>query len=178
VSGSTVWNDLSRGGNNGTLINGPTFSSANGGSIVFDGTNDRVDSTVNNIVPNSWTVGSWLINTKTTGTSVFIAKSGGAPNYDQNFILGWSSTFNSRFFISGKTTTEIYSECTSSFSPSTSSIYNLVGTFDSNTTILSLYINGVLDNTKTIGVGFTTGSNIPVQLGCSDGTSVPGHFAK
>ena len=40
VSGSTTWNDLSRGGNNGTLINGPTFNSGSGGSIVFDGSND------------------------------------------------------------------------------------------------------------------------------------------
>jgi hypothetical protein len=40
VSGSTTWNDISRGGNNGTLINGPTFNSGNYGSIVFDGTND------------------------------------------------------------------------------------------------------------------------------------------
>jgi len=42
VSGSTVWNDLSRGGNNGTLTNGPTFSSANGGAIVLDGADDFV----------------------------------------------------------------------------------------------------------------------------------------
>jgi hypothetical protein len=42
VSGSTSWRDISRGGNNGTLINGPTYSSTNGGSIVFDGTNDYV----------------------------------------------------------------------------------------------------------------------------------------
>jgi hypothetical protein len=40
VSGSTTWNDISRSGINGTLVNGPTFNSANGGSIVFDGTND------------------------------------------------------------------------------------------------------------------------------------------
>ena len=40
VSGSTTWNDLSRGGNNGTLVNGPTFNSGNGGSIVFDGADD------------------------------------------------------------------------------------------------------------------------------------------
>lgn len=37
----TAWNDLA-GSNNGTLTNGPTFSSANGGSIVFDGVNDYV----------------------------------------------------------------------------------------------------------------------------------------
>jgi hypothetical protein len=38
----TTWIDKV-GGNNGTLINGPTFSSDNGGSVVFDGTNDRID---------------------------------------------------------------------------------------------------------------------------------------
>lgn len=36
----TTWTDLSEYGNNGTLINGPTFDSANGGSIVFDGIDD------------------------------------------------------------------------------------------------------------------------------------------
>jgi hypothetical protein len=36
----TAWNDLSGNGNNGTLINGPTFSSENNGSIFFDGVND------------------------------------------------------------------------------------------------------------------------------------------
>jgi hypothetical protein len=40
VSGSTTWNDVSGQGNNGTLTNGPTFNSSNGGSIVFDGVND------------------------------------------------------------------------------------------------------------------------------------------
>jgi hypothetical protein len=39
----TTWTDLSGGGNNGTLTNGPTFNSGNGGSIVFDGSNDYVN---------------------------------------------------------------------------------------------------------------------------------------
>jgi hypothetical protein len=39
----TIWKDISGNGNNGTLINGPTFDSNNGGSIVFDGTNDYVN---------------------------------------------------------------------------------------------------------------------------------------
>ena len=37
-----TWTDLSGNGNNGTLTNGPTYSSANGGSIVFDGTDDYI----------------------------------------------------------------------------------------------------------------------------------------
>jgi hypothetical protein len=38
----TTWRDLSGNGNNGTLTNGPTYSSSNKGSIVFDGSNDFV----------------------------------------------------------------------------------------------------------------------------------------
>ena len=38
----TTWTDLSGNGNTGTLTNGPTYSSSNGGSIVFDGTDDKV----------------------------------------------------------------------------------------------------------------------------------------
>lgn len=38
----TTWTDISGRGNTGTLTNGPTYSSANGGSIVFDGTNDYI----------------------------------------------------------------------------------------------------------------------------------------
>ncbi len=42
----TAWNDISGFQNNSVLTNGPTFNGANGGSIVFDGTNDYV--TLNN----------------------------------------------------------------------------------------------------------------------------------
>lgn len=41
----TVWTDLSRTGNNAILTNGPTFSSVNGGRIVFDGSNDYAEIT-------------------------------------------------------------------------------------------------------------------------------------
>jgi hypothetical protein len=41
----TAWTDLSSRATNGTLTNGPTYSSANGGSIVFDGVNDYCDIT-------------------------------------------------------------------------------------------------------------------------------------
>jgi hypothetical protein len=54
VSGSTVWRDLSTSSNNGTLTNGPTFNSSNGGSIVCDGVDDG------SAVPNSSTLGKSL----------------------------------------------------------------------------------------------------------------------
>jgi hypothetical protein len=50
----TTWSDLI-GGNNGTLANGPTYSSANGGSIVFDGSDDEVSgfSSLNLVTSNN-----------------------------------------------------------------------------------------------------------------------------
>jgi hypothetical protein len=38
----TSWSDLSKNVSSGTLTNGPTFNSANGGTIVFDGSNDYI----------------------------------------------------------------------------------------------------------------------------------------
>jgi hypothetical protein len=48
----TTWYDVSSGSNNGTLTNGPTFNSDNGGSIVFDGVDDYVQ--LNNCLPLKW----------------------------------------------------------------------------------------------------------------------------
>jgi hypothetical protein len=36
----TTWRDISGNGRNATLVNGPTFSNENAGSIALDGTND------------------------------------------------------------------------------------------------------------------------------------------
>lgn len=55
----TDWNDLTVNRNNGTLINGHTFSSANAGSIVFDGSNDYV-STNYTASLGDFTVGVWF----------------------------------------------------------------------------------------------------------------------
>jgi len=50
----TTWTDLTANKNNGTLTNGPTFDSANAGSIVFDGTNDSVTlGPTNDIIGNN-----------------------------------------------------------------------------------------------------------------------------
>jgi len=52
----TTWTDLSKNRNNGTLVNGPTFDSENGGSIVFDGTNDFINLNTNVLLNNDVTL--------------------------------------------------------------------------------------------------------------------------
>lgn len=63
----TTWTDLSGNNNNGTLTNGPTYSSANGGSIVFDGVDDTVKCSSSQLIniTNNFTTEIWY---KTTGT--------------------------------------------------------------------------------------------------------------
>jgi hypothetical protein len=64
VSGSTTWRDVSRNENNGTLTNGPTFNSANGGSIVFDGSNDYISCGNNsNLQIDQGTISAWVKTT-------------------------------------------------------------------------------------------------------------------
>lgn len=51
-----LWSDVSGNQNNGTLVNGPTFNSDNGGSIVFDGVNDYVNFTPITFSNSSYTL--------------------------------------------------------------------------------------------------------------------------
>ena len=62
----TTWTDLSGNGNNGTLVNGVGYNSANGGSLSFDGTNDYI--TVSNVQPNTnnFTISVWIYKNNNT----------------------------------------------------------------------------------------------------------------
>jgi hypothetical protein len=72
----TTWTDLSGNGNNGTFVNGPTYSSSNGGSISFDGSDDEVICTNNTSVQITvGTISAWFnANNGNTGTNGIIAK--------------------------------------------------------------------------------------------------------
>jgi hypothetical protein len=55
----TAWTDLSGNSRNGTLTNGPTYTSADGGAIVFDGTNDFVQCS-GSITATAATFVTWM----------------------------------------------------------------------------------------------------------------------
>ena len=52
ISGSTTWNDISRAGNTGTLLNGIGYTSSYNGELVFNGTNQYA-SIPNNALLNT-----------------------------------------------------------------------------------------------------------------------------
>lgn len=57
-SGST-WTDITYNGFDGTLVNGPTYSSADGGSILLDGSNDSISTTFNSNLED-FTICCWF----------------------------------------------------------------------------------------------------------------------
>ena len=70
----TTWTDLSASGNNGTLINGLTYSSANGGSIVFDGSNDTVRIPISaSLQSANFTFDIWVRSNVTSGDQMFFS---------------------------------------------------------------------------------------------------------
>jgi hypothetical protein len=83
----TAWNDLSRSGNNGTLINGPIFNSGNGGNIQFDGVDDYVNLGTFQAFTNNFTVSVWC-RLNTTGFNIL-----GFYNTSSPFN-GWGLGYN------------------------------------------------------------------------------------
>jgi hypothetical protein len=158
VSGSTSWNDISRGGNNGTLVNGPTFSSANNGSIVFDGTDDYViHSSLDLGTVCSW--GVWVNYVRVANSNeAFVILGANLPNrynlyYDfptKNFYVGTGDVFRTLQYDAGL---------------NANTWYNIIHTRNENT--VTVYINGV-------SIGIMTGtSSLPSLFRTigSEGTS-------
>ena len=63
LSTPTIFRDISRKGNNGTLVNSPTYNSLNSGSFVYNGSNNytQVNSAISSV--NSFTVCVWFYPT-------------------------------------------------------------------------------------------------------------------
>ena len=75
TSGSAIWRDLSGNKNSGSLVNSPTYTTNNGGALVFNGSNNYINftnsSSVNtiNIWLNPYIIGNYPIIY--TGNDVF-----------------------------------------------------------------------------------------------------------
>jgi hypothetical protein len=139
----TTWTDVSRGGNNGTLTNGPTFNSANGGSIVFDGTNDFVN--FGNILSNlsNITYEIWFNTTASSAYDALIEK-----DRSPWMSAGLQLREGKVAWVVGNFSGPPYStDVTSSLSYNDGNWHQAVGTYNRNTT--NLFVDGVLQATTS-----------------------------
>lgn len=104
----TAWTDLSGNSRNGTLTNGPTYSSADGGSIVFDGSNDFVQCS-GSITATAATFVSWIRRNGTQSTYDGIIFSRGTNvtgiqfQSSNQFAYTWNNAVNTYTWNSGLT---------------------------------------------------------------------------
>ena len=100
----TTWSDRA-GTNNNTLTNGPTFSSSNGGSIVFDGTNDYSTAPNNTLLDNqtitmeSWNYPAFVFQ------SGFLFEKGAVNTQYSNFYNGDGTFYFRTIGLSNQDTT-------------------------------------------------------------------------
>lgn len=164
TSGSAIWRDMSGNNYSGSLINGPTFSSANNGSIVFDGVNDYV-----NINPessgsaiSSYTFSVWFNPPSLTSYSLQRGNDG-AGN-------GWSIqagvSAEGKYIIGVVTTVPslVGYGVTSSFAANLNTWANITGVWSAGSS-LSLYVNGLLNNSISISGTVLRSSTLGWVLG-------------
>jgi hypothetical protein len=178
----TAWIDLSSYGNTGTLINGPTYNSSNGGSIVLNGSNGYVSiphNSVMNLTENH-TISVWFYQTAATAGWAALFGKGTGDGDEQYCLLIDASRTNVYYDIGGGGGPYIQ-PTTLSFSLNT--WYHLVVTQSRSgtTSTLKLYVNGVDKSSSTLGQSITPNTNTnALTLGVARGTSFPfpGRIAK
>lgn len=136
-TGNTIY-DLSGSGNTGTLTNGPIFSSLNSGSLSYDGTNDSIVISRNNILSGTqnFTIEAFVYPIATNADHIF-------GNYNTG------NTSGVELYLQSEKVSLWYGN---TITTSISNIqkykwHHLCATRNGNST--NIYINGSLDNTGT-----------------------------
>jgi hypothetical protein len=183
----TAWTDLSGNANNGTLVNGPTFNSANGGSLVFDGVDDYTQlgsiSAFQFANNQPYTLATWIYWSPVSASISTIISYGRVVGLlpttgDQGYYISLDNGVlrNASFFFDyydGSNSISIQGNANSI--PINSWTY-LVGTNNGSNTAsgLSFYVNGTLSsyttriNTNPSTINYT---NANFNVGARDGKS-------
>lgn len=167
----TTWYDLSGNNNDGTHVNGPTFDSANGGSIVYENNYTTFYNPASlSITPNA-TINVWFKSSSPAGWRGLVAKrvqATDATNYGINFntLLSVQMYYNNLGF---KTLGQTYSG-----NYETGIWYNICGTFAQNgtNTDMVFYKNAVAISSVTHTGNLITNTT-PLIVGS---TSATGEF--
>jgi len=165
-SGNT-WYDLSGQGNNGTLVNDPTFITEKGGGFSFDGTNDVVESTNKPSLQltSTFSICCYCKLNSTSNNGHVAGKDDVSSGRSISFGYGGSGNF--RLLVVKNSSTIIYSNATNI---TDNNVYHIACTYDANGGVV-LYKNsaidyqngtssGEIDNVSTIWTFGATTNNI------------------
>jgi hypothetical protein len=158
--------DLTRGGNDGTLTNGPTYTSSFGGSIVFDGTNDYISiPNTAALNPANITVSAWVNRTSTVNYAHFV----GLPVSNTSWTSPYMS-YGIEYIGTSDTISLVLGFSDNSFAYTNATAFGnnqwfqFIGTYDG--TNVKVYINGAIQTTRaetktmaTSSANFYIGSN-------------------
>lgn len=167
----TTWTDLSGLGNNGTLVNGPTYSSANSGSLVFDGVNDYADCGNGSSLSfgNVITVIVSYYKGNTGTHNPIVSKKSADPS-----LAGWEIADSSGMLRATFRPTATQINIGDSFTTFSLNVWAIAAlTFDGTTA--KLYKNGVNTLSTSSGGPVTLNSSGPMRIATrSDGNMTNG----
>ena len=176
----TTWTDISGKGHDGTLTNGPTFSSDNGGCIVFDGSNDHIgmlgtatDLGIND-TSSSFSFSVWF-KTGTTSEKYMFDNFDGSTQDISCRLDGGELELYLRGSSGGIVNAVRYGSYT--LNAWNNAVYN----FDSSTSpdIFTAYVNGINTGTSTshFSGNFESGSNFRIGMRPAGGGQFSGRIA-
>lgn len=148
----TSWKDLSGNNYTGTLTNSPTFSNANRGVIVFDGTDDNVQlGTASNFISANGTTISCWVKTRVVQVykKIFVTVTAGTQTITGVYLSIGPSPYNYYFGING------VQGAISTSDLSTNQYNYLCGTYDKSN--IKLYLNGTLLVSSVYTTAINTG---------------------
>jgi hypothetical protein len=178
----TTWRDLGGFNQNVTLVNGPTFSSVDGGSIVFDGTNDSVtlSTTPLKLGTGAWSLSCWW---KANGTQADFSSI-----MSLNFVASNISQGSWAFKVKNATAQNVFSfsyasalntivDVTSSAACNDGNWHNLVITRSGTSCIM--YMDAVSVGTFTLPNNFNLTGTANANLGFTprDNAYIKGNVA-
>tara|TARA_Y100000361_G_scaffold54434_1_gene47499 strand:+ start:162 stop:857 length:696 start_codon:yes stop_codon:yes gene_type:complete len=146
-----TWTDL-KGGNNGTLENGPTFDANNGGSIVFDGSDDNVEiphNTNQNLsASNGHSVSVWCKWISGNAHQDIVSKDSESGTGREWLITKSNSSNKFRYHVWNSSNSATYQNA--NYIAVSNQWVNLTQVW--NGSLLSFYVNGSLDSTISASI--------------------------
>lgn len=152
IPGTTVWNDISKTQLISSLVNGPTYSSANGGSIVFDGVNDYTTQPFDPTGLLEYTIEFWA-KSYITGSNTALAGNLAGGTYIRTNFLSDGTTLNVLMFVDGVTNDGFLSTALI-LTPERLLGYNHYAFTFKDSVNMTFYFNGALRN-----------NNVPLSTG-------------